>query len=139
MGASQEMLFNSPSSTLLLSFFSVRFLVSPFARAGGVRRIGTESLSERASSSTETERNNRLSSSKTQKSPSIFERKAGENKPSSEKQEKINQGPYFFRKSTKCVEVQTPRCTNFSFAFWRYLHDSPVWLRGARVSKLWLP
>ena len=77
--------------------------------AGGVRRIGTESLSERASSSTETERNNRLSSSKTQKPPSIFERKAGENKPSSEKQEKINQTPYFFRKSTKCVEVQTPR------------------------------
>jgi hypothetical protein len=89
------------------NFFSVGFLVNPFA--GGVRRIGTESLSERASSSTETERNNRLSSSKTQKPPSIFERKAGENKPSSEKQEKINQTPYFFRKSTKCVEVQTPR------------------------------
>jgi hypothetical protein len=35
MGASQEMLFMSPSSTLLLSFFSVRFLINPFAREGG--------------------------------------------------------------------------------------------------------
>jgi hypothetical protein len=31
MCASQEMLFMSPSSTLLLSFFSVRFLINPFA------------------------------------------------------------------------------------------------------------
>jgi hypothetical protein len=31
MGASQEMLFSSPASTLLLSFFSVRFLINPFA------------------------------------------------------------------------------------------------------------
>ena len=97
--------------------FATKFLfrITPLPGRGCVRRIGSESLSEQASSSTETERNNRPSSSKTQKSPSIFQRKAGENKPSSEKEEKINHDPLLFQKSRKCVEVQTPRCTNFSF------------------------